>query len=62
MVKVTARNGNLTKEIVDAVKNQVIFWSDDRNEHYFFDFKVGGVWVSSVKINNELTEVVVDIF
>ena len=52
----------LTKEIIDAVNKQTIFWSDDRCTHWFFDFKVGDLWVSAWSINNELTECIVDIY
>lgn len=61
-MQVTARRGILTPEIAQKVKEQPIFWSDDRNEHYFFDFKEGENWVSSVRINNELTQATVDVF
>lgn len=61
-MQVTVRKGSLTPEIEQKVKDQPILWSDDRNEHFFFDFKEGGKWVSSVRINNELTEAVVDVF
>lgn len=60
-MKVTAREGSLTPEIIDQVQEQSIYWSDDRNEHWFFDFKVNDKWVSSVSINNELTEIIVDV-
>ena len=49
-------------EIMREVKNQTIFWSDDRNEHWFFDFQFGGYWISSKRINNELTEIAIDVF
>jgi len=55
-------NNLLHKEIISEVRKQPIFWSDDRNEHWFFDFKHNGYWVSGKRINNELTEVVIDIF
>ena len=60
-MKVTARNGNLNNEIIKSVQEQPIYWSDDRNEHWFFDFKLNGKWVSSVEINNELTECKIDV-
>jgi len=46
----------LTQEIIDSINTQVIFWSDDRCEHWFFDYSLDGVWISSTSINNELTE------
>jgi len=59
--QIKAKQGKLTNEIIESVQNQDIFWSDDRNEHYFFDFKFKDRWVSSVKINNELTEILINI-
>jgi len=52
----------LTEEIEKAVQEQVIYWSDDRMTHWFFDFKVDDVWVSAMHINNELTECHLDLF
>lgn len=60
-MKVTTREGNITPEIIDQIREQPIYWSDDRNEHWFFDFKINDKWVSSVRINNELTEIIVDV-
>lgn len=52
----------LTPEMIEAIKEQTIFWSDGRMCHWFFDFKCEGLWISSIHINNELTEIDVDIF
>jgi len=52
----------LTKEIMDEINKQAIFWSDDRMCHWFFDFQYEGLWVSAWNINNELTECCVDLF
>ena len=49
-------------ELVEAVQQQPIFWSDGRLCHWFFDFKFKGRWISCWQINNELTECVIDIF
>jgi len=52
----------LTDEIKEEIQKRQIWWSDDRLCHWFFDFKVGDVWVSVKHINNELTECVVDLW
>jgi len=52
----------LTEHMKEEIMKQRIFWSDDRMCHWFFDFKCDGFWISSWSINNELTEVCVDIF
>jgi len=49
------------EEIKREVLQQNIFFSDANNDHYFYDFKVGNLWVSSVSINNELTEIEISI-
>jgi hypothetical protein len=61
---VTSKNTDrtLTPEIVENVLQQKIFWSDDRLCHWFFDFKCQGKWISCWYINNELTQIVVDVF
>ncbi len=46
----------LTQKIIDSIQTQPIFWSDDRCEHWFFDYSLDGVWISSTSINNELTQ------
>lgn len=60
-MNIQVRTGEKTDSILQAVKKQDICWSDDRNEHFIMDFKHDGKWVSSVSINNELTEMVIDI-
>lgn len=52
----------ITQQILNEVSNQPIYWSDDRNEHWMFDFKCFGYWVEANKINNELTEISINIF
>ena len=52
----------LTEHMKEEIQKQIIFWSDDRLCHWFFDFKCDGFWISSWSINNELTEIVVNIF
>lgn len=52
----------ISPDIIKQVQEQAIFWSDYRNEHWFFDFKVGKTWVSSKSINNELTECIIDLY
>ena len=51
----------LTPEMIEAIKNQIIFWSDDRLCHWFFNFKFQDKWISSIRINNELTEIEVEV-
>jgi len=53
---------DVTPEISEAVLNADIFWSDDRNEHYFFDFKVGDKWISSRCISNDLQNFLIEIY
>jgi hypothetical protein len=62
MIVTSKQNNLLTEAIINAVQEQIIFWSDDRMCHWFFDFKVDGVWVSVMNINNELTHCEVDLF
>lgn len=52
----------LTDHMKEEIEKQVIYWSDDRDLHWFFDFICDGMWISSWSINNELTKIVVDIF
>ena len=65
-MKVTVLNNDstpeITEQILEQVVNEHIYWSDDRNEHWIFDFNCCGYWVESVKINNELTEMSINIF
>jgi hypothetical protein len=60
-MNIQVREGQLSNEIAEAVKQQPIFWSDDRNEHFMFDFKVGAKWVSSVKIENDFSNMIIDV-
>ena len=52
----------VTREISDAVLNAEIYWSDDRNEHYFYDFKIGNKWISSRVISNDLRNFLIEIY
>ena len=52
----------ITSEMIEAIENQPIYWSDDRRCHWFFDFKFDEKWVSSKYINNELTQIHVTIY
>lgn len=60
-MKITSKQ-KLSPKMIEEIKKQRIFWSDDRRCHFFFDFKCQGKWISSVKINNELTEIEVEVF
>lgn len=60
-MKITSRQP-LTPEMIEAIKSHTIFWSDDRLCHWFFDFKFQGKWISSRRINNELTEIEVEVY
>ena len=49
-------NTKITNDIIQAINNQKIYWSDTRLCHWFFDFKVEDTWVSLFFIdNNECT-------
>ena len=48
--------------IRDRVLEQPVFFNDTSSRHWFFDFKVDGIWISSRRINNELTEFGIDVF
>jgi hypothetical protein len=52
----------VSPELDKAVNAQIIYWSDDRLCHWFFDFQFNGQWISSCFINNELTQCVIDVF
>jgi hypothetical protein len=52
----------LTPKMIEAIKNQPIFWSDGRMCHWFFDFKINGKWITSKFIDNELNEIYVQVF
>ena len=52
----------LTPEIIESINNQTIYWSDDRCEHWIFDYSLDGVWISSKIINNDLTLCVVELW
>lgn len=47
---------------VELSKLQCIFWSDDRKEHWFFDFKIEDYWVSAKSISNDLKSFEITIF
>lgn len=53
---------SLTPEMIGAIKNQPIYWSDGKMCHWFFDFKIDGKWISSKFINNDLNEINVEVF
>jgi hypothetical protein len=55
-------NAELTDKMVKEINEQTIYWSDDRNCHWFFDFQVDGIWISQTHINNELTECTVELY
>ena len=59
---IVTSNQNLSPKIIESVNNQVIYWSDDRNLHWFFDYKLDGKWISSININNELTHCKIEIY
>lgn len=59
---ITCKNYELTPDMIDEIKKQTIYWSDDRLCHWFFDFKFQDKWISSKHINNELTEIEVEIY
>lgn len=62
-MRVIRKDGELpSDELVAAVNQQTIYWSDDRCCHWFFDFQHNGRWISSWRINNELTECIIDVF
>lgn len=48
--------------IRDRVLKQPVFFNDTSSRHWFFDFKVRGLWISAVNINNELTEFDTEVF
>lgn len=52
----------MTTEIKDEVMKQDIFFNDVDSYHWFFDFKVGDVWVSSKYISNDFKECVIELF
>ena len=39
-------------EILKAIAKQPLFFNDLTSEHWFFDFKIDNLWISSIKINN----------
>jgi hypothetical protein len=48
--------------IRDRVLEQPVFFNDTSSRHWFFDFKIGDLWISSITINNELTEFNTEVF
>jgi hypothetical protein len=60
-MNIKVREGIATDSILQSVKEQDIFWSDGRDCHFIMDYKHDGKWISSVCINNELTEMTIDI-
>jgi len=52
----------LTDEIIESINTQVIWWSDDREEHYFMDYSIDGIWIASHTITNDLNNCVVEIW
>ena len=62
MIVTSKQSDKLTNKIIEDVNKQQIWWSDDRCCHWFFDFKVNGVWVSVKHLNNELTHCEVNLF
>ncbi len=55
-------NAELTQRMIDAIQEQQLFFNDLDCYHWFFDFQVDGIWISSTAINNELTECTVDLY
>ena len=45
-------NSKIRTELINF--NKPIYWSDDRNCHWFFDYKIGEVWVSCRNIDEDL--------
>lgn len=39
-----------------------IYFSDAGLYHWFFDHKIDGIWIESVNINNEITELQINLF
>ena len=60
-MKVTSKQ-QLTEHMIEEIQKQIIWWSDDRMCHWFFDFTCEGKWISVKHINNELTECDVEIY
>ena len=48
--------------IQDEINKQQIFFNDLDAKHWFFDFKINDLWISSVEINNELTKCTIEIY
>lgn len=55
-------NAELTQKMTDAIQGQAIWFNDLDCFHWFFDFMVDGIWVSSTQINNALTECTVELY
>lgn len=60
-MRIICKDQKLSKELKAVIRKQPIYWSDLRLCHYIFDFKYNDVWVSSKRINNELTEMEIEL-
>ena len=54
--------GSAPDFIAEKVVEQNLFFCDRGSYHWFFDFKIEDMWVSSIRINNELTKFSVEVF
>lgn len=62
-IEVVKGNNLLTDKIREELENfnKPIYWSDDRMCHWFFDYKIGDVWVSNLNIDEDFN-IVVELF
>ncbi len=51
----------MTNEIREKVLEQHLFFNDGDSYHWFFDFKVGDVWVHSKYISNDLEKCFIEL-
>lgn len=63
-INITDQYGEIVPDHLQMeILTQDIFFSDKDSRHWFFDFKLtDGRWCSCLEINNELTEIKVEIF
>ena len=62
-IKVVDSDNLFNDEIKSSLLNfnEIIFWSDDRLTHYFFDYKINDVWVSCLDVDNEINNITIDL-
>ncbi len=60
--RTTSKTSLNVQDIVNVIRTRTIYFNDLTSEHWFFDFKLDNLWISSLNISNDFKNVNIEIY